>query len=86
MLAINWFSTSPMRTTVNLDPDVFRAAKQLAASRSISVGAALSELARKGIKGAAPEPAQHNGFAVFPRPAGAKTITLEDIKREDDEW
>lgn len=75
-----------MRTTVNLDPDVFRAAKQLAASRSMSVGAALSELARRGMKGTAPEPEQHNGFAVFPRPPGVKTVTLEDIKREDDEW
>lgn len=75
-----------MRTTVNLEPDVFRAAKQLAAARSTSLGAALSELARRGIQGTAEEPEHHNGFAVYPVPPNAKPVTLEDIKREDDEW
>ena len=39
-----------MRTTVTIDDDVLRAARTLAASRGVSLGAALSELARRGLK------------------------------------
>jgi hypothetical protein len=38
-----------LRTTVDLDPEILSAARQLAAARSISLGKALSELARRGL-------------------------------------
>jgi len=39
-----------MRTTVNVEDDVLEFAKSVAEFRKISVGQALSELARKGMK------------------------------------
>lgn len=77
-----------MRTTLSLEPDVFRAAKQLAAAQSKSLGTVISELARKGLKGpdATRPPKLRNGFALFDVPKDAKPFSLEDIKREDDEW
>lgn len=41
---------SLMRTTLTLDDDVLRAARALAAARDSSLGAAVSELARRGLK------------------------------------
>ena len=53
-----------MRTTLDIDSDVIDAAKALAEAGNISIGKALSRLARRGI--AAPTPfAERNGFAVF---------------------
>ena len=39
-----------MRTTVNVDDDVLAGARSLAQEREISLGAALSELARRGLR------------------------------------
>ena len=39
-----------MRTTLNLDDDVLRAARALARERRDSLGAVVSELARKGLR------------------------------------
>ena len=72
-----------MRTTVTLDPDVLAAARRLARARSISLGAALSELARRGLE--QDRPAGEEGFPVFQVPPGARPITLEDVKRLEDE-
>ena len=40
-----------MRTTVNLDSDVVEVARSLASARAISLGEAISLLARRGIEG-----------------------------------
>ena len=53
-----------MRTTVTLDDDVFRAAKTLARERGLSLGAALSDLVRRGLRPAAPVE-YRNDFPVF---------------------
>lgn len=39
-----------VRTTLDLDPDVLQAAKELAAVRGLTAGQVLSELARKGLE------------------------------------
>ena len=39
-----------MRTTLNVDDDVLAGARALAAERGVSVGAALSELARRSMR------------------------------------
>lgn len=73
-----------MRTTVNLEYDVLTAARKLAAARSVPLGKALSDLARRGLE--APAPARRtSGFPVFEVPRGARRITLEDVKRDEDE-
>ena len=80
-----------MRTTINLDDDIVRVADQLARSRAISRGEAISELARRGVQ-------QHhkplrirlrNGFAVmdandtemFSSDDVASGLSKDDIER-----
>ena len=56
-----------MRTMLNVDDDVLASARALAAERGISVGAALSELARRSLR-ARPVATERRvpGFAVDP--------------------
>ena len=42
-----------MRTTLDIDDTVLAAARSLAQSRGVSLGAALSEIARRGLRGTA---------------------------------
>lgn len=51
-----------MRTTLDIDDDVLKLGKQLAAGRKIPLGKALSELARRGAR---LEVQNRNGFHVF---------------------
>lgn len=53
-----------MRTTLNVDSDVLDLAKSLAEARGISVGKALSYLARRGAAAQTPLKGR-NGFCVF---------------------
>ncbi|MBI3947633.1 MAG: antitoxin [Armatimonadetes bacterium] len=73
-----------MRTTVTLDDDVLRAARSLARARSVSLGAALSELARRGLREDQTIVAD-DGLPVFRVPPGARPITLEDVRKLEDE-
>lgn len=74
-----------MRTALSIDPDVLRAAKQRATTHTKSLGAVISELARKGLKGPAVSVAERNGFPVFQVSPDASIVTLEDIKRAEEE-
>jgi len=77
-----------VRTTVNLDDDVYEAAKALARSGGESVGRVLSRLARRGL---APSRASakrtRSGFPVFDLPADSPPVTPELVARalEEDE-
>ena len=75
-----------MRTTINLDEDLLQIARSLARARSISIGAIISELMRKGLelqRRLAVD--QKSGFPVFQIPRDARPITLEDVKKGEDE-
>jgi hypothetical protein len=62
-----------MRTTVTLDPDVYAAARALAESSRRSLGAIVSELARRGLR--PPRgPAKATGPSVFTVSKGALRI------------
>ena len=67
-----------MRTTLDVESDVLEAAKALAVARRISVGAALSELARRGVAARTPLSAR-NGFPVFQVPAGTPGFGPDEI-------
>lgn len=75
-----------MRTTLDVENDVLDAAKALASARGVSVGAALSELARRGVAARTPL-ASRNGFPVFQIPANTPGFGPDDaaiaIARED---
>ena len=75
-----------MRTTISLDDDVFDMAKRYAEARSIALGKALSELARRGAE--APVKSRNvNGLVVFDVPEDTERVTTEQIKRlEAESW
>ena len=60
------------------------AARNLARARSISLGAALSELARRGLK-CARIATDEDGLPVFTVSPDARPVTLEDVKKVEDE-
>lgn len=74
-----------MRTTLQLEDDVFLHAKQLAAAEGKPLGLVVSELARKGMKRSQPKLKTRNGFVLFDVPSGARTFSLEDVKRAEEE-
>lgn len=73
-----------VRTTLEIDDGVLAAARAIAASQRRSVGAVVSELARRGLEPAAM--AEDDGFPVFAVPAGAPPITPEMVERALNEW
>lgn len=72
-----------MRTTLDLDDDVIAAARELAASERKSIGAVISELARRGLTPARVESA--GGLPVIRVPAGTAPITPDMVRRALDE-
>jgi hypothetical protein len=73
-----------MRTTLNIDPDVLQAARQIASARAIGIGEAISELARRGLEAEA-RSAKRGSFPVFAVPAGAAPLTLDDVRGDEDD-
>jgi hypothetical protein len=73
-----------MRTTLTLDPEIMSAVRQIAAARSQSIGEVISELARRGLE-AQGKTATRHGFPVFQVSKGARPLTLEDVRRDEDE-
>lgn len=57
-----------MRLTVRFDDEVYAAARKLAAERDISVGTAINDLARAGLK----QPPKHEEFVQITYPMGMK--------------
>ena len=76
--------TSSMRTTISIDDDLLAAAKSLDRSRSVPVGRVISDLARRGLQ-APVRTRKRGGFPVFDVPANARPITLDDVKKLEDE-
>jgi len=74
-----------MRTTLTIDDDVLAVARALAGRRGVSLGTAVSELARRGFRGTGV--ADHeDGVPVFRVAPDAPPITSEDVQRALDEW
>ena len=67
-----------MRTTLDVENDVLDAARALAAARGVPVGAALSELARRGVAARMPL-SSRNGFPVFQVPAGTPGFGPDEV-------
>jgi len=70
-----------MRTTLDIDEDVLKAAKELASMRGTTAGRVLSELARIAL---APRPSsgrKRNGVPTLPRRRGAGLVTQEIVNR-----
>jgi hypothetical protein len=74
-----------MRTTVNLPDDVYRVAKSLADAEGTSLGEALAELARRGLRPSAAFGDRAKAFPCFALPENAEPITLEQTLAAEDE-
>lgn len=72
-----------MRTTVDLDDDVLAAARAIARDERISLGAAVSRLAKRGISGQQVV-ASGRGFPIIGTDA-RKPITLHSVNDHRDE-
>jgi hypothetical protein len=68
-----------MRTALDIESYVLDLARSLADARRISVGKALSWLARKGTQPRTP-PGERNGFPVFPVADPKATFGPEDVQ------
>jgi hypothetical protein len=73
-----------MRTTISIDDDVLRAAKSLAVAEQRSVGAVLSELARRGLRPERPVMSAH-GLPVFRVSEKAPPLTLDMVRQALDD-
>jgi hypothetical protein len=79
------FDAGFMRTTLDIDPDVLQAAKEMAELRGTTAGKVLSELARKALE---PKGAKRvrNGVPLLPRRArGSAKPTLALVNQLRDE-
>jgi hypothetical protein len=70
-----------MRTTLDIDPIVLTAAKDLASRSRRSVGAVISEWARTGLEASRARPGtlERSGFPIFAVPADAAPVTAERV-------
>jgi hypothetical protein len=78
-----------MRTTLDIDDDVLRAAKELARREKKTAGAVISELARRAltaVPGAERGPKAIHGFRPFPRRGGIVTNEQIDKLRDEDAY
>jgi hypothetical protein len=73
-----------MRTTLNLDEDIVRAAKSLARQRAKSLGKVISDLARQGMQ-VSRAAARRGELPIFDVDPQERPLTLEDVKRIEDE-
>jgi hypothetical protein len=76
-----------MRTTLDIDDDVLRAAKELARREKKTAGAIISELTRRALTAAPPaarEAKAVHGFRPFPKRGGIITNEQIDKLREED--
>ena len=79
-----------MRTTLDIDDEVLRAAKEIARRRRSTAGAVISELARQAMLGMSDQAAGVKEAAAFygfrPLPAGQRVVSTETVDRlRDDE-
>jgi hypothetical protein len=73
-----------MRTTLDVDDDVLKAARSLARSQGRSLGRVVSDLARKGL--APRRESSRRGFPVFKVSRDAAPLTSDAVERAlDDE-
>jgi hypothetical protein len=73
-----------MRTTLQIDDDVYEAARHLAEVERSTVGRVISRLARRGLKPATRHRSDR-GFPVFDVPADATPVTPDMVRRALDE-
>jgi hypothetical protein len=72
-----------MRTTLDIDDDLLAIARVRAREKGMSIGAAVSDMMRRGLE--LPVRRSRRGFPVFELPPGAPVITAETVARYRDD-
>ncbi|HZA71798.1 MAG TPA: DUF2191 domain-containing protein [Propionibacteriaceae bacterium] len=72
-----------MRTTLDIDDNMLAVARVRAREKGISIGAAVSEIMRRGLE--VPRTRSKRGFPVFQMPPDAPVITDEIVARYRDD-
>jgi hypothetical protein len=67
-----------MRTTLSIDDDVLELARSLAEARQVSIGKALSDLARRGTQARTPGVSK-SGFFTFNLPGPSSPFGPEEV-------
>ena len=73
-----------VRTTINLDDDVFPLIKKYAESRRVPLGRAASELVRRGLTTKRPT-RKVNGLTIFELPAESPQVTTQQVRRLEED-
>ena len=73
-----------MRTTINLDDDVFQLVSHYSESRALSLGKAVSDLVRKGLKTSRPT-RRKNGLLLFDLPKESRRVTSKNVRTLESE-
>ncbi len=73
-----------MRTTLNLDDDLFPLLKRYAEGRSLALGKAVSDLVRRGLATRRPT-RMMNGLQVFDLPPDSPVLTTGHVRRMEAE-
>ena len=74
-----------VRTTLDIDDEVLRAAKELAAQRGVTAGKVLSDLARQALAPKNTESRERNGVPLLPPREGARPVTLAAVNELRDD-
>lgn len=74
-----------MRITLDIDEDVLKNAKELAARRATTVGGILSELAHTALAPRSRSPRKRNVAPILPKRRGVRIVTPETVNRLRDE-
>jgi hypothetical protein len=72
-----------MRTTLQIDDDVLEDARRMASAQGRTVGAVISELARRALQPVSIR--DEGGIPVFDVPPDAPSITADDVARAMDD-
>jgi hypothetical protein len=72
-----------MRTTLDIDDNLLAIARVRAREKGISIGAAVSDIMRRGLE--VPRTRSKRGFPVFQMPPDAPVITDEIVARYRDD-
>ena len=73
-----------VRTTVNIDNDLMKVLRGIAESRRTSLGKVVSDLLRKALRPTELRP-DHGAFPLFRVSENAPPITLDDVKRAEED-
>jgi len=74
-----------VRTTLTIDDDVLAAAKQFADARGLTLGEAISQLARATLTERRRHGGTRNGIVLLPAQPEAGRATLEDVTTLQDD-